>query len=254
MAIANHLFNFGASLLLAAAHLSSPARAQQAVSGIFAVRAQGLNNRAQQVHLWPGYDTALSFIETAETIRHVKISNLTRTVITSDGTFEFSASGAGSGEARVLYLTPIEPLPTEGSFANLLTAETASLFLIAEQPDGSLKQYVFEIVHETGRPRYNSLAVFPDSRGTPLIELGPLQRARLEHVELGIQVSREQNADDDATIARVREFLALVRNGATLSEATSRAGVGMSVITHLAQLGLTRQLANDQLSLLDGGE
>ncbi len=224
----------------------------QAVNGLFATRAQGLNAGPQQVHVWPGYDTAISFLETGAIVKHIQLSNLTRTVITTDGTFEFNPSGGGSGEARILYLKPIEQLPSTGSFSNLLTAETASLFVVAELPDGTMQQYVFELVHETGKPRYSVLAVYPDSRGTPAIELGGLQRASLGHLESGLVLARQEETSEEerGMHDRVAEWISLVRNGALFPQASAQAGVGMEVIQHYARKGLAA-VADRQLTSLN---
>ena len=223
----------------------------QAVNGLFSTRAQGLNAAPQPVHVWPGYDTSISFLETGAIVKHIQLSNLTRTVITTDGTFEFTPSGGGSGEARIIYLRPIQELPSTGSFSNLLTADTASLFVVAELPDGTAQQYVFELIHESGKPRYSVLSVYPDSRGIPYIELGGLQRATIEHLESGLRMARqEETSEAERSVHdRVAEWISLVRNGALFPQASAQAGVGMAVIQAYARRGLT-ETPNPQLGMV----
>ncbi|MCG9891947.1 MAG: hypothetical protein MH252_12820, partial [Thermosynechococcaceae cyanobacterium MS004] len=93
-----------------------------------------------------------------------------------------------------------------------------------------------------GLPKYTTLAIKSDQRGTPMIEINAYRRGSLEDVEQGLQVAQRKKLLDTRTtlIARVQNFTAMVRNGESLSTAASKAGVSMALITKLADMGQSR--------------
>jgi len=111
---------------------------------------------------------------------------------------------------------------------------------VVETATGERQIYTFRIELAAGEPEYHTLAISPEPSNQPAIQVGSRQ-ANLEAVELGLQVaaSRQLIEREQLLWRKIQTFLALARNGATISDAAQQAGVSLAVITRLAGWGLS---------------
>lgn len=199
----------------------NPASAQR-IQSIFASRAQ--DGAAPMLTVHPGYGLNLSFITTGEKIRKAWLDD------PSQITLDFDSKPPN---ATLIHLRNIVAL----NFPSLRRSpdRTTLLTIITD----SNKLYQFKLKASEGMPKYTTLAVISDQRGTPKIEISAYRSGSLEDVERGLQVARSGKLLDTRTtlISRVQNFTALVRNGESLTTAASKAGVSMALITKLADMG-----------------
>ncbi len=199
----------------------NPASAQR-IQSIFASRAQ--DGAAPMLTVHPGYGLNLSFITTGEKIRKAWLDDPSQIALDFD---------SKPPNATLIHLRNIVAL----NFPSLRRSpdRTTLLTIITD----SNKLYQFKLMASEGMPKYTTLAVMSDQRGTPKIEISAYRSGSLEDVERGLQVARNGKLLDTRTtlVSRVNNFTALVRNGESLTTAASKAGVSMALITKLADMG-----------------
>ncbi|WP_218082512.1 hypothetical protein [Anthocerotibacter panamensis] len=216
------------------------------VRSIFASRAQGLNGQpVVVVKVWPGYGTNLNLIPTDELIKKAWIDDPSRVVLDFDSPLCPGSAGSGGGGncvggASVVHLRQIKGL----KFPGLPTAPDTLLTLVTEGSKGR-KLYQFRIVPTKGKPEYHTLTLLPDTQGTPFIELSGLRRGTVEDVQRGLGVARSRKllSPKDALWLKTQNFILAVRNGESVNGAAQAAGVSMSLVNHLTELGLEAALA-----------
>jgi hypothetical protein len=221
---------FAAALAIA---LSVPTIAEAGtVRTIFARSLDGTNGVKSSVTLWKGPGLNLSFIGTGENVRAIFLDDPSKIAWKTDCPREV----VGDCRPQVIHLSRIQPLPFTGltkGADTLLTVET-------ERPDGTRRLYPIHVVLGGGTPQYDTLIVQADSKAVALIELSDLRRATVDDVQKGL-ASQEQSRiikRSEPLYSRVQSFIALVRNGETIPSASASAGVSMTLINHLAQLGI----------------
>jgi hypothetical protein len=199
----------------------NPASAQR-IQSIFASRAQ--DGAAPMLTVHPGYGLNLSFITTGEKIRKAWLDDPSQIALDFD---------SKPPNATLIHLRNIVAL----NFPSLRRSpdRTTLLTIITDNS----KLYQFKLKASEGMPKYTTLAVMSDQRGTPKIEISAYRSGSLEDVERGLQVARNRKLLDTRTtlVSRVQNFTALVRNGESLTTAASKAGVTMGLISKLADMG-----------------
>jgi hypothetical protein len=210
------------------------------IKNITSAEAQGLKGPVQEVEVWAGTGTNISFIPMNETIQKVWLGD------PSGLTFDLDSPLCGSGQqtgdckesnAMVINLRAIQRL----KFPNLPQAQTTLLSIVTKTIAGERKLYHFRVSPIAGQPEYAAVIVNPDADAS-LINLGSNRKVALEAVEQGLQVAKSQglisaNQRNEALQAKVTNFIALVRNGTKPPEAAQKAGVSLALITRLAELG-----------------
>jgi hypothetical protein len=227
----------------------NPAKAQLGIRSVFSSRAQGLNGaELPSITVWPGSGTNLSFIPTGESIKKVWLDNPSPIVADFDSPLCSPQQGGGFGatncedsNAMVVHLKRVVGI----NFPNL-PQTYASLLTVVTEKQGQRKLYQFKVLLGEGSPEYAALIVYPDSTGAPSVELSDGRRVQLDKVGIGLQIAASKGllgprANNQSLRAKVQNFIALARNGLTLTEAAQKAGVSMGLITKLGELGANAQ-------------
>jgi hypothetical protein len=215
------------------------------VQSIFASRAEGKNGQPlATITLWPGYGTNLNLIPTGEVIKKAWLDDPSRIAIDFDGCLARSGEGQGAAAGDNCGTTVIHLRQITGvTFPGLTSSENATtlLTLIAEGSEGK-KLYQFRVEMGKGAPQYNTLTVYPDSQGTPYIDVG-LRKATVEDISKGLSLAEAQKliSRRDAAWSRVQNFLAQVRSGESVGSSLQRSGANMAIITKLAELSFAEQ-------------
>jgi hypothetical protein len=203
------------------------------VKTVFANSLDGGSGTRSTVTLWKGPGLNLSFIDTGESVRAIWLDDPSRIAWKTDCPRE----SVGECRPQVIHLNQIQPLAFKGltkGADTLITIET-------ERADGSRHLYPIHVLFGSGTPGYDTLMVQSDSKAVALIELSDLRRASLEDLQKGL-ASQEQLRiikRSDPLYSRIQSFIVLVRNGETVANASSSAGVSMTLINHLAQIGIS---------------
>lgn len=227
---------------------TDPVKAEPPVRSVFSNQAQGLGGEITTITVWSGAGTNLNFIPTGETIKKIWLDDPSKIVLDFDSPLcpasaaREQVSNCGDSNAMVVHLRRINPM----KFSSLPQTETTLLTVITEGATKDRKLYQFRVQLGKGKPQYSTLSIYPDSRGTPSIELNRSRRARLEDVEKGLRVAVAKkllgaNQGNQAVQTKVNNFLALCRNGVTITDAAQQAGVSMALITRLAEWGWESQ-------------
>jgi hypothetical protein len=215
------------------------------VQSIFASRAEGKNGQPlATITLWPGYGTNLNLIPTGEIIKKAWLDDPSRVAIDFDGCLARSGEGQGASAGENCGTTVIHLRQITGvTFPGLTSSENATtlLTLIAEGPQGK-KLYQFRVEMGKGTPQYNTLSVYPDSQGTPYIDVG-LRKATVEDISKGLSLAEAQKliSRRDAAWSKVQNFLAQVRSGESVGSSLQRSGANMAIIMRLAELSFAEQ-------------
>ncbi len=215
------------------------------VQSIFASRAEGKNGQPlATITLWPGYGTNLNLIPTGEVIKKAWLDDPSRVAIDFDGCLARSGEGQGAAAGDNCGTTVIHLRQITGvTFPGLTSSENATtlLTLIAEGSEGK-KLYQFRVEMGKGAPQYNTLSVYPDSQGTPYIDVG-LRKATVEDITKGLSLAEAQKliSRRDAAWSKVQNFLAQVRSGESVGSSLQRSGANMAIITKLAELSFAQQ-------------
>ncbi len=215
------------------------------VQSIFASRAEGKNGQPlATITLWPGYGTNLNLIPTGEVIKKAWLDDPSRIAIDFDGCLARSGEGQGAAAGDNCGTTVIHLRQITGvTFPGLTSSENATtlLTLIAEGSGGK-KLYQFRVEMGKGAPQYNTLTVYPDSQGTPYIDVG-LRKATVEDISKGLSLAEAQKliSRRDAAWSKVQNFLAQVRSGESVGSSLQRSGANMAIITKLAELSFAEQ-------------
>lgn len=189
---------------------------------VFANVARGETGRMLTIELYPGYPHVLNFSPLNDPIAKVWLSDPSRIVVDFDRRIE--------DNPNFILLREIEDL----DFPGLTRAQTVLLSVVTS--GGAY--YQFEVLFRIGKPDVTQTVLFPESRGTPLIQLSNLRQARIEHVQRGLEIQAAQVPLDPELRSRVANFVSLVNQGSPLAEASRSAGVSLGFITRLAEIGL----------------
>jgi hypothetical protein len=106
--------------------------------------------------------------------------------------------------------------------------------------------YTFNVVHRDGQPTNNGIAISTVvPRQEPSVTLADDRTAALGNIERGLDITilRGYTPPHDPVVFKVREFLALARNGTAIATATEKTNLSMSVVISLRQLGISRAIS-----------
>ena len=234
-------------LVILATFISNPevSLANAPVRTISNRQAQG-NNTIATITVWEGSGINLNFIPTGEIIKKVWLDDPSRITLDFDGSMcdgSVNSSGCNQSGATVIHLRRIKPL----NFPNLPQSSSTLLSVITEGKEGR-KLYQFRVNYGSGFPEYYTVQINPEnssSNSIITINLSNGKRAQLIDIERGLSIAKAKNLinpeqENEALVYRVRSFLALVRNGFSLLEASQHSGVSMALIEQLAIWGRER--------------
>ncbi|MEQ9671259.1 hypothetical protein [Coleofasciculus sp. G2-EDA-02] len=197
------------------------------------VEIDAATNTTNNLQVWSGRASVIDFTQTSEFITYIRLSDPSKAVFNTDAELK-------TNQARMIFVQPIQPL----QFPGATTTSITNLFIKTRSPEGVERLYTFNIVHSSGQPTNNGIAI---STVTPVHEqnllVGDNQTATLNDIERGLAVAilKGYTTPDDSVVFKVREFLALTRNGTAITRAAERTNLSMSVVISLGQLGINRQ-------------
>jgi hypothetical protein len=237
------LKNLTTIMLISATCLSFFSQALLATTSVRRVsqaQATGDSGKIPTIEVWIGSGINLNFLLTGETIERVWLDDPSRLVVDFD---DVNCVAGNTCRATVLHLRRINPL----NFPELPQSSTTLLSVITSSPSGR-KLYQFRIAYGSGSPQYYTVTLVPEKpplpgiKPEPSIELIAGGRASLVDVQRGLNVAKAQGMISELNgnvqlEYQVLDFIALVRNGTSPTEASARAGVTMAAIEKLAQIG-----------------
>jgi hypothetical protein len=218
--------------------IAKPTFAAPIVRQISEAQAQGLTGDGAQISVWPGSGTNLDFTRTGEVIQRVWLDDPSRLTLDFDGNLcgrgdSSNCDGAGASVIHLRRVTGIH-------FENL--PETAfTLLTVVTDSTAGRKVYQFQVNYGSGDPQYATVAIAPDvSAQSSAIATTSGRSASLLDVQLGLNsaIATHLIPTDSPVIAKVQDFLARVRNGATLQAAADASGISLAVVSRLAEMGL----------------
>lgn len=233
--------------LILATTLSAADIGQAQTSALKIVGRDAATNATTNLQVWSGRASVVDFSQTGEVIIYIRLADPSRAIFNTDADLK-------TNRARTLFVQPIQPL----QFPGATTANITNLFVKTRSPEGIERLYTFNVVHSSGEPTNNGIAIsLVVPRQEPSITLTDNRTAALSDIERGLNIAiqRGYTPPNDPVVFKVREFLALTRNGTAISKAAEKANLSLSVIISLGKLGLSRESKTlDRPATLQGAE
>ena len=192
--------------------------------------ANGIN-----VSVNPGRIAVIDFSTTDEAISYIGLGDASRVVYNTDFPIP-------SGTAQTIFLLPIEEI----DFPGATTAKITNLVAKTVDGKGVSRVYNFQINHSNSVANLG-IKITPQTRNRiadvdrQVIKVSYGRAANLNDVERGLKlaIDRGFTKTNDPVIAKVKGFIALVRNGnLSVSESAQSVGVDLAVISSLAEMAL----------------
>lgn len=190
-------------------------------------------NTTTNLQVWPGRASVIDFTQTGEVVTYIRLADPSKVVFNTDAELK-------TNQARMIFVQPIQPL----RFPGATTTPITNLFVKTLDREGVERLYTFNIVHSSGRPTNNGIGISTVTPGRQQsILVANNQTATLSDIERGLEVAirRGYTTPNDPVIFKVRQFLALARNGTAITSAAERTNLSMSVVISLGQLGISRE-------------
>ncbi|MFB2895096.1 hypothetical protein ACE1CI_19490 [Aerosakkonemataceae cyanobacterium BLCC-F50] len=203
---------------------------QAQTSALRIVERNAAINTTTNLQVWRGRASVIDFTQTGEVVTYIRLADPSKVVLNTDAQLK-------SNQARMIFVQPIQTL----RFPGAITTPITNLFVKTRSSEGVERLYTFNIVHCSGKPTNNGVAISSVTANREQnIFLANNQTVFLADVERGLEVAirRGYTTANDPVIFKVREFLALVRNGTTIARSVERTNLSMSVIISLAKLGM----------------
>lgn len=242
------------SAVIAAIFATTPAFAQPLLCSVFSKQAQGLNGEERQtITVLPGVGTNIDFTSTQEFVKKIWLDDFSRVTVDTDAPLCTSSSGKDTATmpdsncnqgAKIVHLRRIEQL----KIPHLPSTPTTLLSIVTEAPQQQqMKLYEFLLSYNGKSPQCSRLSIKSEPMAQQTATSLPTTaggNTSLVMVEQGLQVAVARNLVPASSplIPRVQNFLALVRQGTVEEVATHQAGISMSLVAKLRELGLGRQL------------
>lgn len=198
------------------------------------IERDAATNATTNLQVWPGRASVIDFTHTDEFITYIRLADPSKAVFSTDAELK-------TNQARMVFVQPIQPL----RFPGATTTPMTNLFIKTHSREGVERLYTFNIIHSSGQPTNNGITI---STVTPGHEQSLLvannQTATISDIERGLDVAitRGYTTPDDPVVFKVREFIALARNGTAINQAAERTNLSLSVVMKLGELGIGRQL------------
>jgi len=228
-----HLALFSPALLIATA-FSNVNIGQAQTSALKIVGRDAATNATTNLQVWSGRSSVIDFSQTGEVIMYIRLADPSRAVFNTDAELK-------TNQARTIFVQPIQPL----QFPGATTANITNLFVKTRSPEGIERLYTFNVVHRDGQPTNNGIAISTVVPGQePSVTLADNRTAAIGDIERGLDIAilRGYTPPNDPVVFKVREFIALARNGTAIAKAAEKTNLSMSVVISLGQLGISREL------------
>ncbi|MDX2244968.1 MAG: hypothetical protein NW224_30195 [Leptolyngbyaceae cyanobacterium bins.302] len=199
-------------------------------------QAQGLAGNGAQVTVWAGSGTNIDFTRTGERIQRAWVDDPSRVVVDFDAPLCSDGGGNCTGGASFIHLRRVTGI----HFPNLPQTPSTLLTVITRSPQNSApRQYLFQVTYGSGAPQYAALAITPDSHILDGVRINGDRTANWNDIERGLQraIAQQIITRDSPVVMRVQTFLTHVRNGTPLEQASQQAGVPLTLLTRLAEIG-----------------
>jgi len=206
---------------------------QAQTSALKIVGRDAATNATTNLQVWSGRSSVIDFSQTGEVITYIRLADPSRAVFNTDAELK-------TNQARTIFVQPIQPL----QFPGATTANITNLFVKTRSPEGIERLYTFNVVHRDGQPTNNGIAISTVVPGQePSVTLADNRTATLRDIEGGLDIAirRGYTPPNDPVVFKVREFIALARNGTAIAKAAEKTNLSMSVVISLGQLGLIRE-------------
>jgi hypothetical protein len=206
----------------------NPASALPIVRPIAQSVAQGMTGNGAVVMVWAGSGTNIDFTRTGEVIERAWLDDSHAIVV------DFDAPLTQRSGASIVHLKRVTGI----HFPNQPETDSTLLTIITRSSYGK-KTYLFEVRYGSGTPQYAALAVTPDSQVGGGLTIGN-RTANWGDVERGLEraIARQLLPATSPIVPRVKNFLALVRNGVPMQQATEQAKLSPAIISKLAEMGV----------------
>jgi hypothetical protein len=224
--------------LISQINVPSPFTQSPDVRNITVSQAKGVGSPLQEISVWRGAGTTISFIPVNEKIRKVWLDDPSEITVDFDSPLCRVGEGGGCAQtdALVIHLRRIKALV----FPNTPRTRTTLLTVVTETSRKQRNLYQFRVFLATGQPAYSAVIVNPDAARQ--ISLSGNSQVSIDAVEQGLQIAESTGliSSDQGNIelrSRVTLFLALLEKGVEAPLAANQAGVSLSLISRLAELG-----------------
>jgi hypothetical protein len=187
------------------------------------------------VKIFPGRASVINF-RTDEFITSVTLSDPTYVLYAPNAEID-------SGQATALILRLSNGIP----FENLSRSSKPNISITTMNKEHEQKTYLFDLELASGLPQanrdHNGIVIVPDNEAIA-INGNVIQTSKgdatMNQIERGLRIAIRQGltARTDPIVNQVREILAQARNGGSLRAIAQQAGVPLSVLTALGELGL----------------
>ena len=240
------------SAALSAVIATTPAIAQPLMCSVFSNQAQGSSGERQTVNVLPGVGTNIDFSSTQEFVKKIWLDDFSRVTVDTDAPLCASSMGKDTAVmqdgscnqgAKIVHLRRIEQL----KIPHLPSTPTTLLSIVTENQQQQMKLYEFQVSYNSKSPQCSRLSIL--SEPTPQQTANSLptevkEDTSLVMVEQGLQVAVARNLvlASSPLIPRVQNFLVLVRQGTVEEIAAQQAGISMTLVAKLRELGLVQQL------------
>lgn len=205
---------------------------QAQTSALRIVQRDAATNTTTNLQVWAGRASVIDFTQTGEVVTYIRLADPSKVVFNTDAELK-------TNQARMIFVQPIQPL----RFPGATTTPITNLFIKTLDRQGVERLYTFNIVHRSGRPTNNGISISSTTPNPPNrqqnLPVATAPTLSLADIERGLEVAirRGYTSANDPVVSKVREFLALTRNGTNITRATERTNLSISVVISLAKLG-----------------
>lgn len=189
------------------------------------------------VTLYFGKIISLDFTEAGEYITFIAPSDRSQFVYNTD-------LPVNSGEAQSVYLLPIEKINFKGTYQT----SHPNLIVKTINNSGQSKQYNFIINFSSGVMTSTGIKIIPSTKKSPndfnKIRVSAGQTINADDIERGLRIAilKQYIKADDPTVNKVRNFVFMLRNGNSVNDAITHAGINPSVVESLGEMYLETEL------------
>lgn len=186
------------------------------------------------VELHPGHGVTLNFRPTEAFVQRAWLDDPSQVTLDfDDGRCLTTAEDCA---ATVIHLRRIDPL----EFPGLPATATTTLTVVTDS-----EVYAFQLAFpDSGAPPYRIVNIAPEITPTQPIAIAGTPGAQLVEQGLAVAQQRQLITAGDPLWERIQAFLAQLKQGVSLSEATQAAGISAALVFQLAELGQQTSIQN----------
>ena len=240
---------FGVAPPASAQQTTDLSAANRTAASLRLVSEEQAQANAVSVDIYTGRGSVIDF-QNGEVIAYIQLSDMSEIVYSTNAPLE-------SGRSSMIVLREIEPLDFEGQ----TTAAVPNLIVSAIDPEGISRTYIFDLHLRQERPseaRGNGIAIVPAdailARTARRLERPnvPTVRSSLEQPTIAdiangleIAIARGYTAESDPVVSQVRQLIALVDSGQTITAAARETNIDPNILKALGDIAI-------EADILDG--